>query len=280
MNHAELVWPALAAGCLLSFSLSCWISMATTDSEKDAYRISVAERFLGEGRLALSRHFYEQADLYFHGGWEHANKEAFHDSVFQQLEAEISPRHHVHISGEKVKELMPWLRMATLIEPDNATMYLDAAFWLIHESKRPDLAEKVLSEAQVNCPFNVQIQLEKGRLFLMEGKIAAAKRAFEAGLAFCPGPAKTEDFDTKDARARLLLYRALLHEADHENKEAIAELKEILVLFPERIAIRDRINELETKGEASLLASGVWSDMLKKESVRKEDDHCTHPGEE
>jgi len=273
-------WLVLALAWEMAFSVSCLLTSTAGDIQSRDNRDSVTGVFLGESRLALSGHFYELAETYFHGGWEHSKQEAFQDSIFQEAASEISPRHHIHVEGAEVREIMPWLRLATIMNPSDVRIYLDSAFWLGYEAGRPDLAEQVLLEAQVNNPYNYQVQLERGRLFLKEKRIADAKQAFDAGLAFWPGKEKTDTFDTKDGKARLLLYRALLYEADQKRPEAISCLKEIMDLFPERTAVGERIRTLEEGKEPSLLASRALGDMLKNDADTKNEDQCKHRGEQ
>jgi len=265
---------------ILTFCLSCWISIATTTDPAKAYNSSVAERLLGESKVALTWYFYHQADTYFHGGWEYRKNESFRGSIYQNIAGEISPRYHVHLSGSEVKEIMPWLHLATLTDPHDIRIFFDSAFWLAHDAKRPDLAEQVLLSAQIENPFNYQIQIERGRILLIQNKIEEAKRAFDAGLAFWPSNYKTNSETAMDGKARLLLYRALLHEADGERKDAVSNLQEIFRLFPERTYLHARIRDLKEGKEPSLLASKVWSDMLKTDTSKQSEKHCSHPGEE
>lgn len=265
---------------ILTFCLSCWISIATTTDPAKACSDSVVGRLLGESKAALTWYFYHQADTYFHGGWEHLKNEAFRGSIYQSITGEISPRYHIHLSGSGVKEIMPWLRLATLTDPHDIRIVFDSAFWLAHDAKRPDLAEEILLSAQIENPFNYQVQFERGRVFLMQNKIEEAKRAFDAGLAFWPSKDKPDTEEAKDGKARLLLYRALLHEADGEKKEAVSKLEEILRLFPERTHLLARINDLKEGKKPSLLASRVWSDMLKHDMSKHSENHCDHPGED
>lgn len=274
-----LPWSLLILTWGLAFCMSCRIMNIITSGQPGKGTDSAAEMILGESRAALSAHFYEQADTYFHGGWEHQSQEAFRNGVFQKMQNEISPRFHIHLEGDAIKEIMPWMRLATMMNPADVRIYLDTAFWLAHESARPDIAEQVLQEAQINNPFNYQVQLERGRLFLMEKKVTEAKNAFDAGLAFWPGRVKMDEYELNDGKARLLLFRALIHETEGKKADAIMCLKEITRIFPERTTILARIRNLEEGKEPSLLASRLWSDMLRDDADRKSDDQCKHPGE-
>jgi len=256
-----------------AFWVSCCLAIVTADAQKDDPSGSVIGILLGGSRLALNGYFYELADTYFHGGWERTQKQAFSGGFVQKLRDIISPKFHMHIGGTDIREIMPWFRLATLMNPADVRTYLDTAFWLAHDANRPDLAEQVLNEAQANNPFNYAIQLEKGRILLKEKKIDDGRMALDAGLAFWPGKDDPQSFETLDGKARLLLYRALLYEADGQKEKAVACLKEIVSMFPERKALLDRIKDLEEGKEPSLLASKMWSDMLNKDADKRTLEH-------
>ncbi len=273
--------PAYAAIVLwmLTFFLSCRIFATMVGDPAKASTDSFAGMILGESRIALAWYFYRQAETYFHAGWERRKNEAFSGSIYQKIAGKISPRHHIHLSGPKIKEIMPWLSLATRMDPHNTDFFFDAAFWLAHDVNRPDLAEQVLYTAHIENPYNYQVQFERGRIFLMQHTVDDAKRGFDAGLAFWPGKNDSDSEDAMDWKAKLLLYRALLHEADGEKEKAIANLREILELFPDRISMLERIHELEDGKEPSLLASKIWSDMIKHDMSKRADNHFGHPGE-
>jgi len=225
---------------------------------------SVVRALLGESRLALSGHFYEVADVYFHKGVEHTLRRAFENDFFQRIAGEVSPRRHAHIGGQAIKEIMPWLRLATRMDPRNVEIYLVAAFWLAGDAGRPDLAHEVLREAKCNNRFNYRLQLEDGRIYLRERRMEEAKRAFDAGLAFWPSDEQPDSNEALLGKANILLHRALLHEAENEIDEAVAALQEILSIFPERTHLNARIVALKEDRQPSVLASRLWSDMLQQ----------------
>lgn len=278
-QYAVSPWILVIATWSAIFSVSCLLGITPTGKPLDTSSDSAAGMFLEGSGMALSSYFYRQADTYFHGGWEYSTLEVFHDSIFQRMNNEIAPRFHTHISGDAAKEILPWLRLATRLNPSNVKYYLDSAFWLAHELARPDLAEQVLREAQANNPFNYQIQLELGRVFLLQKKFSNAKHAFQAGLAFWPGRTDADEFEKNDTKARLLLYKAMLNEMEGNRSQAISSLKEILTLFPQRTGIRDRIKELEAGNEPSLLASRMMSDMLRGDAEKKTGGLNKHRGE-
>jgi len=259
-----------------AFVLSCRLSTLPAAGHERVGRQSLAGALASESRLALSGHFYEMADLYFHCGVEHIRDRAFEDSIWQRTMELISPVAHVHRDGQSVKEIMPWLWMAIRADPHNVQTYLVAAYWLANEADRPDLALSVLDEARWQNPGNCEIQIERGRICLALRRIEAATHAFDAALAFWPGHQDPADQSARHERATALLYRALLHELAGENDAAVRALQEHLSLFPDRTHIAERIRALE-KGEApSRLASEFLDDILRKyqdaESARADEE--------
>jgi len=223
---------------------------------------------LGESRMGISGYFYEMADLYFHRGVPHEHEEAIHGTWFQQRLAEVRPSTHLHAEGQASHEIVPWLRLATTMDPHNVDFLLLAAFWLRREAGELELAQELLKVAQVTNPYQYEIQLERGRLYLYQGAIAEARGCFDAALAFWPSHLDPTDDGARHDRARALLYRSLIHEVDGETEQAIAGLREIMVLFPERRHLQDRIEMLAHGDEPSLLGASVWNNLLQTEDER------------
>ncbi len=262
------VWPF--AGIVLlwgsAFCISCWLTFTPAPSVTDgSIGRSVVANILGESRMALSDRFYLQADTEYHKGIGHIRDEAFNDSIYQTILTETAPTMHIHIRGKSVQEMMPWLLFTIRCNPQDVDAYLVAAFWLASDDvARPDLAHELLKEGQCNIPFNSEIQLEDGRIYLNQGRLADAKRKFDAGLAFWPGAHSADDKDAQSDKAELLLYRGLLYEADGQTNKTIEAFEEILRMFPARTSLRTRIDELKNGEEPSILASSMWRDILNK----------------
>ena len=219
------------------------------------------------------------ADQYFHKGVKHLRPRAFNNSIFQKVADEISPKVHAHLLGTEVTEMLPWLWLAIQTNPRRLDTYLVAAFWLATDAQRPDLALNVLDEAQRNVPHSYEVQLEKGRLFLRQNRIAEAAAALDTGLAFWPGAGNRDSYDMQYDRASLLLYRAVVHELQGESEKAIAGLRQILRMFPERTGVKERIRQLEQGVDTSLLPAARLRQMLKDDDIRQHSATCTHEDE-
>jgi len=227
--------------------------------------------------MALSGNLYMTADLYFHRGVGHTVNLAFRNDFFQRLKGSASPSLHTHLARYDVSEMMPWLRLATRLNPQDVETYLVTAFWLAKESGRPDLAIELLTEAQVENPFDYRIQLEKGRIHLKQKNYHAAADALDAAIAFWPS-GFPDNRDTRFDRASALLYRAMIDELSGETDSAVARLSEIVQLFPERQEIRLRIDALRSGRQPSHLAAGVITDSLafedsERTTCHREDGH-------
>lgn len=261
-------WLILAAIYAGIFCVSCRLTV-TADVPARHGDTSIAAAVFGDARTALSSHFYETADLYFHRGVAHRHKQAFEDTFLQRLHEDISPSEHVHAEGQSVREIMPWLWMSIRMDPSNVETYLVASFWLAGEAGRPDLAIKVLTQGQSSNPRNYEIQLAKGRIYLREGDIAGASAAFDAALAFLRAHGDEQGEGPRIDKAEAMLYRALIYEVDREYAKGAVLLREIVGMFPERATLLTRIESLEQGRQPDLLAESIWNDMLHQYSYEK-----------
>jgi len=266
------IWSASALAWGGVFALSCRLAVFPGDPEEGT-RVSpsFAGALLSEGRLALHHEAYEMADTYFHKGVGHLHETAFHDHPFQRVRREVAPDRHVHLHGADVREILPWLWMAIRMDPSDVETRLVTAFWLAHGAGRPDLAEQVLREARVNTPGSVEVQLELGRLYLRQGRLADARRAFDAGLTFWPGKNKPDSREAGQDRAGLLLYRALLYEIEGKAQQAVRQYEEILALFPDRVHLRRRIEALQKEEAPAIVARDFLENLLDQQARLKEE---------
>jgi tetratricopeptide (TPR) repeat protein len=176
---------------------------------------------------------------------------------------------------------MPWLDLATRVNPQNQEGYLVAAFWLAGEAQRPELALGILDNAQCNIPYAYEVQLEKGRILLHTGEHRVALQAFSAAIAFWEKTADPTDPDQLLDKAEALLYRALLREAEGMPSEAIADLKAMLSISPDRPAMQARLRDLESGTTTHPPAHALLRSMLRTyQDIRRQCDDPSHAHEE
>ena len=262
-NRGIWLWVGVLVCWGAAFSVSCRIHARPADPST-ASAGSVAGALMGEMRTAFSGQFYETADLYFHRGVEHTKERALAGTMLQRAAEQISPRSHVHVSGQGVREIMPWLWMSIRANPHSISPYLVASFWLATDAERPDVALSVLDQGLWHNPGSSQILVEKGRILLSQGKQEQALRTFDTALAFWPGSNGPDSEDARRGKAAALLYRSLLHEAAGRKKEAIRDLQAHLLLFPDRAELARRVEDHKNGVAPSRLASELLADILTK----------------
>ena len=239
---------------------------------------SVAKRMLGSSRSALSEHFQLMTDIYFHaGGTGRHDERHWPDTWARTLGREIVPREHIHVSGAQLAEMMAPLWMAIRTDPHNIENYLIAVFWLRSELDTPsfDLAREVLRQGQLSNPRSFRIRMERGLLFLREGRLEQAAAALDAALELWPHPEDPDDPQAKQDKAAILTYRALLHETSNEIPEAVIHWQRVLDLFPGRESINARLADLK-EGRPTAQASEVWLRMIRRDDREMEKGLCDH----
>ena len=263
MRIALWPWLVVTACWLTAFILLCRIDTATAMSSHARAEASITDLLFSSSRVALGNDFYRRADVYFHKGIEYSRPPARRGDPFRRLVDAVAPEGHLHTTGDAAKEIMPWLRLATRMDPHNVEAYLVMAFWLATGVDRPDLALQVLTEAQNNNPGNYRVLLEKGRLMLRNQDFARAGQALDLALKQWPGPgADADETQARLDRAVILTLRALLHEHAGEFGVAASMLAEVLAIFPDRVQINQRITELRAGRPCLQKASSLMSTMV------------------
>ncbi len=253
------IWSLALTLAGAAFALACRLADSAAPGEGAAG--SVAAAILGESRLALSDAFYLEADTTFHQGVGHYRPRAF-TGFFVKLGQEIIPGGHVHLQAGGVAEVVPWLYLATRLDPGNVTAYAVAAFWLAGEAGRPDLAERVLAEARRANPRDYRVYLESGCLAIKLGNLARAKALLETALTLWPGKPEAADPSAPLDLAEILMYRGLLYENDGALAQAREMYRRVLGICPERRALRERLAFLETQGRSPSPPFQLWQSML------------------
>jgi tetratricopeptide (TPR) repeat protein len=231
-------------------------------------------QILNAGRTEISAHLYRRADLYFHKGVAFTRPPPMKGDPFRKLLDVVTPESVVHLGGQNIREIMPWLRFTTRIDPHNLEAYLVTAFWLSEEARRPDVAQEVLREGLRLNPGAYALHLGRGKLFLRQKNPVAALQSLSAALRCWPqSPILLEPDDLNFDRAEILTYRALVFEMLDRPADAIHDLEDVLSLFPDRHLFRDRIADLAA-GRKSLSSASRMADTLLK--TRPADD--SHPG--
>jgi hypothetical protein len=207
----------LVGGFSLAADLSQWFQSWPGNRTASANLIAIA---LGDAGHLFANHFFVKADAYFHSGFYptiYDNRQSFQTPHIAEdsgamkgqntgdetsflgpprnwVEAfgrEFYPSVHTHLSdgganGEEgvgtVREILPWLKLSTELDPKRVQTYIVTAYWLRRMDKI-DESEQVLREGLKENPGNPQLLFDLGRLFFeAQHNPAGARNVWEAGL--------------------------------------------------------------------------------------------------
>lgn len=257
---------------LCAFSLAARLTLGSQDIP--GTEGSLAEALLGEARVLLGNRFYKQADVYFHRGLDYRVPEnPLSGGWIARFRQELEPGEHIHAeSDQQIREIMPWLELSMRVNPDHQESVLVAAYWMGRHLGRPDLAERLLLRAQRQTPFAYAVQLEKARLYLHGNRREPALAALHAALAFWERTGHPDEKEDLLAKAEVLMLRALLLEDRNRPQEAAADYQALLALFPERTALRLRLQALQQGRSPAPPADALLARMME----HAEEHHCGH----
>ncbi len=242
LSREATPWLAVVIAWGLAFSLACRISLDVPIAPQDE---GVIDLLFGESRSALSADLYERADTFFHRGVTHTEARAFTNDWIQAWRADLSPASHRHAEGKSTAEILPWLQLATKADPHNVEASLVLAFWVSSGMKRPDLASRVLMDAQRMNPMDYRIPLEMGRIAIRVGDFDRAEMKLTATLARWPSHIPPTDREAMLDKAESLTLLGFISELGGSKAKAVAHFKNALAIFPERSYIVQRVAQLE-----------------------------------
>lgn len=149
---------------------------------------------------------------------------------------------HTHLSDGKEREILPWLRLSTDLDPHRVETYTVAAYWLRRSLGKASEAEQFLHEGLSANPSSYEILNELGWLYLQnDHDPLRARNVWQAALRrwlerernkpdpdihllgqITAGLASAEEIDGRLAEAIEVLQFAIAHHASPE-PEAIEQ---------------------------------------------------------
>lgn len=206
------------------------------------------ENFLGEQRDIIdrfSRNFFPSRHTHLDeggaGGTPHSGGEHHHGPDGQVVELGDGT------SGE-VREILPWLKIAQELDPENPPTYTVTAYWLRQRMGKVREAELLLREGLKVIPDHPVLLFELGRIYFENEKELArarniwghAAKAWQVQEAVKPNP-------DKFILEQILSHLAKLEEEAGNVSLAINYWEQVKILMPEREGIPQRIKELQEK---------------------------------
>ena len=204
MNSPRTYWLLLAALLVFSFGLAADLQPRFTAWPGSRADGDVFKILLGDSRRLFANEFYVKADAYYHSGFYPTifdNNEAFKTAHMAEDSGAVSsknhgeeenfmgpprdwidafgrhffPDRHTHLdeggpnddlsSSSEVREILPWLKLSTDLDPQNVQNYTVTAYWLRERMHRTEEAREVLLEGLRQNPGSCDILYELGRLY-------------------------------------------------------------------------------------------------------------------
>lgn len=250
-------------------------------------RDSLTAVFLGETRKLLANHFFIKADAYFHGGYYPSifdNQEAYQTAHFvedaghaesknegdehnflgrprnwlDRFGRHFYPSEHIHLGednehrhepsrGEE-REILPWLRLAATLDPDNPVTYAATAYWLRRIGKVQE-AEQFLREGLRQLPGDPQILFELGQIHWEANQDAEkARNLWEAALRRWDEREAGKEEPNTFLLNQILANLAKLEEETGRPAQALKYLQRLQHVSPFPQAIREWMERLSRSG--------------------------------
>ena len=180
------------------------------------------------------------------------------------------PNRHTHLDeggptedlskSSEVAEILPWLKLAAGLDPENVKTYVVTAFWLRTRLNKVAEAEQVLREGLRHNRNDPQLLLELGRIYFDNYHDPIhARHIWEAGLRSWERETSgestserlklvNENFDDRFLFEQLQTNLAQLEEKAGHLDAAIARWEQVKLATPKPEEIQKHIDELELKG--------------------------------
>jgi hypothetical protein len=277
----------------LGARLDCWF-MAWPGNRADSW--NPLDVFIGSGQRLFAESFYRQADVYYHSGYYpsiYDNREAFQTEhigedtgavashnhgeetsfmgppldFIDSFGRNFTPSRHTHLdeggptddlsTSYRVAEILPWLKIASKLDPEDVKTYLVMAYWLRSKLNQPSEAEHVLREGLRNNPGNSQLLFELGRIDLDTYHEPNKARAVWEGAVRSWTEEKSgvpladrlkyanQNFDDRFIYEQLYEHLADLEKQQTNFNAAIADLQMEKLASPKPEDIQQQIDELK-----------------------------------
>jgi len=272
----------------LAARIDCWFIGWPGNHEE---RLDPLDVMIGDAQKLFAGSFYREADVYYHSGYYPTifdDREAFETAhmaedtgavashnrgdetgfmgptldFFDVFNRHFIPNRHTHLDeggptddlgkSQEVREILPWLKISSTLDPEDIRTYLTAAFYLRTRMGKVAEAEQVLREGLRHNPDNPQLLYELGRVYFenyhdlphARNIWEAALRNWEKQMAGKPDSEKLS-FDNKFIVQRLQTHLALLEEAAGHFNAAIAHWEQAKIVSSDPGGVQKHIDELE-----------------------------------
>ena len=161
------------------------------------------------------------------------------------------PTRHVHLENAEQREILPWLRLAAELNPNEVETYTVAAYWLRQRMAKVKEADQFLHEGWRANPDSYEILFELGRLYEENYKDDfRARNLYEAALHKWEATPATKAKPDALAFVQITGRLARLEEREGHIDRAIHYLQSLRKVSPSPDAIQAQIDTLKTKRQS------------------------------
>jgi len=160
-------------------------------------------------------------------------------------------------AGGEVREILPWLKIAKELDPEEPLTYTVTAYWLRERMKKSHEAELLLREGLKALPDHPALLFELGRIhFSFEGGVVRynshqdldrTRNIWEHAIKSWQKQEAPKPDPDKFILEQILSHLAKLEEEAGNLPLAIDYWEQVKILMPQRDGIQNRIEELRQK---------------------------------
>jgi tetratricopeptide (TPR) repeat protein len=164
------------------------------------------------------------------------------------------PCTHKHSESKRPgqeRELLPWLQISAMLDPDRVETYIVASYWLRTQLGKVTEAEQFLRQGLRANPGHHELLFELGRIYFENrNDVARARNIWELALQ------KWRENEANKSDANIFLYEQILGqlaklECEQKNySQAIDYYKALKEVSPFKEAVQKTIDETEAKLKA------------------------------
>ena len=278
MTRGRLILVLLLVTC---FSLATLLQPRQPAQEAGTGQTgNVLALLLGDARKMFAQQMFAKADAYFHRGnypsifdlaprheenhmagethhdehgdgdrdEDHAEAPAPANDWIESFGRHFYPTVHVHLKDGEEREMLPWLRIASDLDPQSIETYAVTAYWLRDRLNQVDEAEQFLRAGLHANPSSPELLYELGRLFYENRKdTSRARNVWIFALRRWHEVEEPKPVPDKILLAQLLGGLARIENQDWHFAEAIGYLKQLKELSPSPEQIQKQIDQLAAK---------------------------------
>jgi tetratricopeptide (TPR) repeat protein len=189
---------------------------------------------------------------FFPSSHQHLSDDDPAECAHQPGEPCTHKHHESKQSGGDERELLPWLQISAMLDPDRVETYIVASYWLRTQLGKVNEAEQFLRQGLRANPGHQELLFELGRIYFENRKdVTRARNLWELALK------KWHENEAGKADANVFLYEQILGqlaklECEQKNySKALEHYKALKEVSPFKESIQKTIEETEAKLKAT-----------------------------